>query len=94
MAVNAIVPTLELQLKEDKRGAETVVHGSSRITSTTSDLVQRTIRGLIPETSALCWTWRRSTTSTVLAWVRWSAFIWLRTELNVFWEMANLAATD
>jgi len=48
MATNPIVPTPELQLNTEKRADETIVNGSGRITSSTSDLLQRTIRGLIP----------------------------------------------
>jgi anti-sigma B factor antagonist len=48
MATNPIVPTPELQLDTEKRAEGTVVSGSGRITSSTSDLLQRTIRELIP----------------------------------------------
>ena len=71
MAANPVVPTPELQINTEKRAEETIVHGSGRITSATSDLLQRTIRGPSREPSALCSTWRRSTTSTVLASVLW-----------------------
>ena len=48
MATKPVVPTPELQLNTEKRAEETIVSGSGRITSATSDLLQRTIRGLIP----------------------------------------------
>ena len=48
MATKPIVPTPELQLNTEKRAEETIVSGSGRITSATCDLLQRTIRGLIP----------------------------------------------
>ena len=86
MAANPVVPTPELQFNTEKKLEETVVHGSGRITSATSDLLQRTIRGLIPGTKPLCWTWRRSTTSTVLASVLWSVFTWPPAEHRVFWS--------
>ena len=53
MAANPVVPTPELQLNTDKKGEATIVHGSGRITSTTSDLLQKTIRALIPETKRI-----------------------------------------
>jgi anti-sigma B factor antagonist len=53
MAANLVVPGPELKLHTEKKGEEIIVHGSGRITSTTSDLVQRTIRGLIPETKRI-----------------------------------------
>ncbi len=48
MAANPVVPTRELQLSIEKKPEETIVHGTGRITSATSDLLQSTIRGLIP----------------------------------------------
>jgi anti-sigma B factor antagonist len=48
MAANPVVPTPELQLSTEKKSEETIVHGTGRITSATSDLLQSTIRGLIP----------------------------------------------
>jgi anti-sigma B factor antagonist len=48
MAANPVAPTRELQLSTEKKTDETIVHGSGRITSATSDLLQSTIRGLIP----------------------------------------------
>jgi anti-sigma B factor antagonist len=53
MAANPVVPTPELQINTEKRAEETMVHGSGRITSATSDLLQRTIRGLIPGTKRI-----------------------------------------
>ena len=53
MAANPVVPTQELQLSTEKKPEETVVHGAGRITSTTSDLLQTTIRGLIPGTKRI-----------------------------------------
>ena len=53
MAANPVVPTPELQFNTEKRLEETIVHGSGRITSATSDLLQRTIRGLIPGTKRI-----------------------------------------
>jgi anti-sigma B factor antagonist len=49
MAANPVVPTQELQLSTEKKPEETIVHGVGRITSATSDLLQSTIRGLIPK---------------------------------------------
>ncbi len=48
MAASPGVPTPELQLSTEKKPEETIVHGVGRITSATSDLLQSTIRGLIP----------------------------------------------
>jgi anti-sigma B factor antagonist len=48
MAVSPVVPTPELQLSTEKKPEETIVHGVGQITSATSDLLQSTIRGLIP----------------------------------------------
>jgi len=53
VAANPIVPTPELQLNTEVKAEETIVHGSGRITSATSDLLQRTIRGLIPGTKRI-----------------------------------------
>jgi len=53
MAANPVVPTPELQINTEKRADETVVHGSGRITSSTADLLQRAIRGLIPGTKRI-----------------------------------------
>lgn len=49
MAANPEVPTAELTLKTEKNAEEATVHCSGRITSATSDLLQKTIRALIPE---------------------------------------------
>ena len=49
MAANPKVPTAELTLKTEKKAEEATVHCSGRITSATSDLLQKTIRALIPE---------------------------------------------
>lgn len=48
MAANPLPSTRELYLSTEKKAEETVVHASGRITSATSDLLQSTIRGLIP----------------------------------------------
>jgi anti-sigma B factor antagonist len=48
MAANPSTPTSELTLRTEKNGDETAVYGSGRITSTTADLLQKTIRALIP----------------------------------------------
>jgi anti-sigma B factor antagonist len=53
MAANPVVPTAELQLSTEKKPGETIVHGAGRITSATSDLLQSTIRGLIPGTKRI-----------------------------------------
>jgi hypothetical protein len=53
MAANPVVPTPELQVNTEKKPEETIVHASGRITSATSDLLQRTIRGLIPGTKRI-----------------------------------------
>ena len=48
MAANPAAPIRELQLSTEKKGEEIIVHGTGRITSATSGLLQSTIRGLIP----------------------------------------------
>ena len=48
MAANPLPSTQELHLRTDKKSGEAIVHASGRITSATSDLLQRTIRELIP----------------------------------------------
>jgi anti-sigma B factor antagonist len=48
MAANPAVPMPELQINTEKKAEETIVRGSGRITSATSDQLQKTIRGLIP----------------------------------------------
>jgi anti-sigma B factor antagonist len=53
MAANPLVPIPELQMNTEKKAEGTIVHGSGRITSATSDLLQRTIRGLIPGTKRI-----------------------------------------
>ena len=53
MAANPVVPTPELQINTEQRADETVVHGSGRITSSTADLLQKAIRGLIPGTKRI-----------------------------------------
>src|SRR5258708_40127005 len=53
MAANPVVPTPELQINTEKKAEETIVHGSGRSRSATSDLLQRTIRGLIPGTKRI-----------------------------------------
>jgi anti-anti-sigma factor len=53
MAANPVVPTPELQVNTEKKPEETILHASGRITSATSDLLQRTIRGLIPGTKQI-----------------------------------------
>src|SRR5258708_12077318 len=53
MGGNAGVYARELQINTEKKAEETIVHGSGRITSATSDLLQRTIRGLIPGTKRI-----------------------------------------
>lgn len=49
MAANPLFSTRELQISTEKKGEEAIVYASGRITSATSDLLQSTIRGLIPE---------------------------------------------
>jgi len=49
MAANPITPGPELKLNTEKKTEETIVRASGRITSATSDLLQKTIRELIPE---------------------------------------------
>ena len=64
MAANSVVPTPELQISTEKKAEETIVHGSGRITTATSDLLHREqFAGSSREPSALCSIWRRSTTS-------------------------------
>jgi anti-anti-sigma factor len=53
MAANPVVPTRELQLSIERKAEETTVHGVGRITSATSDVLQNTIRGLIPGTKRI-----------------------------------------
>ena len=48
MAANPLPSNQELHLSTEKKAEEIVVHASGRITSSTSDLLQSTIRGLIP----------------------------------------------
>lgn len=48
MAASSAVPTPELQLSTEKKPEEIIVRGSGKITSATSDLLQSTIRELIP----------------------------------------------
>ena len=47
MAANPTTP--ELTLRTEKNGDDTTVHGSGRITSSTSALLQKTVRELIPQ---------------------------------------------
>ena len=49
MAANPVSPSRGLQLSTEKKGEATMVYGSGRITSETSDMLRSTIRGLIPE---------------------------------------------
>ena len=53
MAANPIGSTPELLISTEKKTDETIVRASGRITSATSDLLQRTIRGLIPGTKRI-----------------------------------------
>ena len=53
MAANPVGPAPELRLSTEKTVDGTTVHGSGRITSASSDLLQSTIRGLIPGTKRL-----------------------------------------
>jgi len=48
MAANPSTPPSELTLRTENNGAEATVFGSGRITAATSDLLQKTIRGMIP----------------------------------------------
>jgi len=48
MAANPLPSTRELHLSTEQKSEETIVHASGRITSATSDVLQSTIRGLIP----------------------------------------------
>ena len=48
MAANPTTPAPELTLRTEKGADETTVHGSGRITSSSSGLLQNTIRDLIP----------------------------------------------
>jgi anti-anti-sigma regulatory factor len=87
MAANPVVPTPELQINTEKKAEETVVHGSGRITSATSDLLQRTIRRLIPGTKRIVLDMAEvDYIATVLASVLWSVSIWPRAEHSVFWS--------
>jgi anti-sigma B factor antagonist len=49
MAANQIVPTPELQLETEKTATETIFRCFGKITSSTSPLLQSTVRGVIPE---------------------------------------------
>ena len=49
MAANPVVPSAALTLKTEKSAEEATVHCSGKITSATADLLQKTIRALIPE---------------------------------------------
>ena len=53
MAANPIIPTPELTCRTEKNADEAAVYASGRITSATSNLLQATIRGLIPETKRI-----------------------------------------
>src|SRR6267142_2765936 len=48
MAANPRSPNPDLTLRTEKNGDEMAVYGSGKITSATADLLQKTIRGLIP----------------------------------------------
>lgn len=50
VSANPKEPTAELALKTEKNAEETSLHCSGRINSATSDLLQKTIRALIPKT--------------------------------------------
>ncbi len=87
MAANPVVPTPELRINTEKKAEETVAHGSGRITSATSDLLQRTIRRLIPGTKRIVLDMAEvDYIATVLASVLWSVSIWPRAEQSVFWS--------
>jgi anti-sigma B factor antagonist len=47
MAANAI-PTPELKLSTEQKPEETVIRGTGKITAATTNLLQNTVRGLIP----------------------------------------------
>jgi len=49
MAANPSNPSAELTLRTEKNGDEATVHGSGRITSSTSAQLQSTVRELIPQ---------------------------------------------
>ncbi|HXZ79713.1 MAG TPA: STAS domain-containing protein [Terriglobales bacterium] len=49
MAVNPVAPTPELQLDTEETQAETIIHCSGRVTSSTSPLLQATVKKVIPE---------------------------------------------
>jgi anti-sigma B factor antagonist len=50
---SSAMPTPGLQLKIEKKAEQTIVHGTGKITSETSALLQSTVRGLIPETKRI-----------------------------------------
>jgi anti-sigma B factor antagonist len=50
VAANPVVPSSDLHLSVEKKSGETVVRASGKIVSTASELLQKTIRGLLPET--------------------------------------------
>ena len=53
MAAHPVVPTPELQLTTEKNPGETVVRSAGRITSSSSGLLQNTVRALIPGTKRI-----------------------------------------
>ena len=53
MAANQYVPTPELQLDTERTPTETIFRCSGRITSSTSALLQSTVRKVIPETKTI-----------------------------------------
>jgi anti-anti-sigma factor len=53
MAANQFIPTPELQLDTERTPTETVFHCSGRITSSTSALLQSTVRKVIPEAKTI-----------------------------------------
>ena len=48
MAANPLPSNQELQLSTEKKADETIIRASGRITSSTANLLQSTVRGLIP----------------------------------------------
>jgi anti-anti-sigma factor len=49
MATNPVTPTPELQIDTEKKPTETIFHCTGRISSSTSRLLQSTVRNEIPE---------------------------------------------
>ena len=85
MAASAL-PTPELKLSTEQKPDGTVIRGTGKISSATADLLQSTIRELIPGSKRIVLDLTGVDTWIAPALAPWSASLWLQTTQTASWS--------